>query len=198
MLGPNGSGKTTLLSLICGDHPQAYSNEVRVFGRRRGGGESIWDIKRRIGLVSPEMHLYFTEPLTADRAAATGFFDVLVSRPTTPEQDATVAELFAHFGIADLAAGRSGGFPPASSGSCFWFGPGQGPAAADPRRAVSGAGRGHRDRARTWIDDHRALTAQCCSSPITRQSCRGTVPTRRLRLLDGRVTPVSGLTQTGG
>jgi molybdate transport system ATP-binding protein len=103
VLGPNGSGKTTLLSLICGDHPQAYANDVSVFGRRRGSGESIWDVKQRIGLVSPEMHLYFSEPLTAERAAATGFFDVLVARPTTPEQDAAVRELFAYFGIADLA-----------------------------------------------------------------------------------------------
>jgi molybdate transport system ATP-binding protein len=103
VLGPNGSGKTTLLSLICGDHPQAYSNDVRVFGHPRGGGESIWDVKRRIGLISPEMHLYFTEPLNADRAAATGFFDVLVPRPTTPGQDAAVRRLFAHFGIAELA-----------------------------------------------------------------------------------------------
>jgi molybdate transport system ATP-binding protein len=103
VLGPNGSGKTTLLSLIFGDHPQAYSNDVRVFGRRRGSGESIWEIKRQVGLVSPEIHLYFSEPLTADRATATGFFDVLVSRPTTAEQDAMVRRLFAHFGIADLA-----------------------------------------------------------------------------------------------
>jgi len=104
IVGPNGSGKTTLLSLICGDHPQAYSNDVTVFGRRRGGGESIWDVKRRIGLVSPELHMYFTEPLTADRAAATGFFDQLVPRPTTPDQDATVRELFDFFGVTELAA----------------------------------------------------------------------------------------------
>src|SRR5262249_946061 len=58
VLGPNGSGKSTLLSLLCGDHPQAYRNEIYLFGRRRGSGESIWDIKRRIGLVSPELHLY--------------------------------------------------------------------------------------------------------------------------------------------
>ena len=103
VLGPNGSGKTTLLSLICGDHPQAYSNDVRVFGRRRGDGDSIWDVKRRIGLVSPEMHLYFTEPLTAEQAAATGFFDVLVPRPTTLDQQAAVRRLFSHFGIADLS-----------------------------------------------------------------------------------------------
>jgi molybdate transport system ATP-binding protein len=103
VLGPNGSGKTTLLSLICGDHPQAYSNDITVFGRRRGGGESIWDVKRQIGLVSPEMHLYFTEPLTAERAAATGFFDVLVARPTTGAQDSAVRELFDYFEITDLA-----------------------------------------------------------------------------------------------
>jgi molybdate transport system ATP-binding protein len=104
VLGPNGSGKTTLLSLLCGDHPQAYANDVRLFGRQRGSGDSIWDIKHRVGFLSPELHLYFTEPLRAAEVAATGFHDVLAYRPTTPEQDATVAGLFAHFGIADLAA----------------------------------------------------------------------------------------------
>jgi molybdate transport system ATP-binding protein len=103
VVGPNGSGKTTLLSLVCGDHPQAYSNDVRLFGQRRGTGESIWDVKRRIGLVSPELHLYFTEPLTATETAATGFFDVLARRRTTPDQDATLRELLAEFGIAALA-----------------------------------------------------------------------------------------------
>jgi molybdate transport system ATP-binding protein len=104
VLGPNGSGKSTLLSLLCGDHPQAYSNDVRLFGRRRGSGETIWDVKRNVGLLSPEFHLYFAEPLTAERAAATGFFDALADRPTTPEQDARVRDLFAAFGIAHLAA----------------------------------------------------------------------------------------------
>jgi molybdate transport system ATP-binding protein len=103
VLGPNGSGKTTLLSLICGDHPQAYGNDVSVFGRRRGTGESIWDVKRRIGLVSPEVHLYFSEPLSVERTIATGFFDVLVSRPTTPEQDAAIGRLLDYFEIRDLS-----------------------------------------------------------------------------------------------
>jgi molybdate transport system ATP-binding protein len=102
VLGPNGSGKSTLLSLLCGDHPQAYSNDIRLFGRQRGSGESIWEIKHNIGLVSPELHLYFSEPLTAARTAATGFFDVLTGRPTTPTQDSIVRELFDHFGISAL------------------------------------------------------------------------------------------------
>ncbi len=63
--GPNGSGKSTLLSLIHADNPQGYSNDITLFGRRRGTGESIWDIKRRIGYVSPEMHLYFNGGATA-------------------------------------------------------------------------------------------------------------------------------------
>lgn len=59
LAGPNGAGKSLLLSLICADNPQAYSNDITIFDRRRGSGESIWDIKKRIGYVSPEMHLYF-------------------------------------------------------------------------------------------------------------------------------------------
>jgi molybdate transport system ATP-binding protein len=103
VFGPNGAGKTTLLSLVCGDHPQAYANRVRLFGRQRGSGESIWEVKTNVGLVSPELHLYFTAPLTADRVAATGFFDVLTDRPTTRDQDDTVRDLFAEFGISGLA-----------------------------------------------------------------------------------------------
>ena len=102
VLGPNGSGKSTLLSLIYADHPQAYSNDVRLFGQRRGSGESIWEVKQRIGLVSPELHLYFTQPLTAAETAATGFFDIVTLRPTTPEQDVAVRELFNQFGITAL------------------------------------------------------------------------------------------------
>ena len=59
LFGPNGSGKSTLLSLVHADNPQGYSNDITLFDRRRGSGESIWDIKRRIGYISPEMHLYF-------------------------------------------------------------------------------------------------------------------------------------------
>ena len=57
--GHNGAGKTTLLSLITADNPQGYVNDLTLFDRRRGSGESIWDIKKRIGFVSPELHLYF-------------------------------------------------------------------------------------------------------------------------------------------
>lgn len=57
--GPNGAGKTTLLSLITADNPQGYNNDLTLFDTKRGSGESIWEIKEKIGFVSPELHLYF-------------------------------------------------------------------------------------------------------------------------------------------
>ena len=58
LCGPNGSGKTTLLSLITGDNPLAYANEVTVFGIRRGPGAELAKVRRRIGMVSPEQQAY--------------------------------------------------------------------------------------------------------------------------------------------
>ena len=102
LIGPNGSGKSTLLSLLCGDHPQAYCNSVCLFGRQRGSGESIWELKKKIGLLSPELHLYFSGQLTASEAALTGFFDVFARRSNTDEQREKVCALFDYFGITQL------------------------------------------------------------------------------------------------
>lgn len=73
--GPNGSGKSTLLSLLNGDHPQAYANDIALFGKKRGSGESIWDIKQKIGIISPELHWYFDKNATVFHAIASGFYD---------------------------------------------------------------------------------------------------------------------------
>ena len=59
LIGHNGSGKSTLLSLINADNPQVYLNDIQLFDQKRGSGESIWDIKKKIGYVSPEMHVFF-------------------------------------------------------------------------------------------------------------------------------------------
>ncbi len=75
IVGPNGSGKTTLLGLIAGDNPQAYANSIELFGCRRGSGETIWDIKRALGLVSAEFQLRYRKPLRAAEVVVSGFFD---------------------------------------------------------------------------------------------------------------------------
>jgi len=68
LTGSNGAGKSTLLSFVYADNPQAYSNDIRLFGRQRGSGESIWEIKDRIGFYSSEFHRYFDKSRTADSA----------------------------------------------------------------------------------------------------------------------------------
>lgn len=74
--GPNGSGKSTLLSIITADNPQRFANDFDLFDKKRGGiGASIWDIKQKIGHVSPELHLYFPRNTTVFKTIASGFFD---------------------------------------------------------------------------------------------------------------------------
>jgi len=75
--GPNGSGKSTLLSLITADNPQAYANDIYLFDRKRGTGETIWEIKKKIGFVSPELHLYFEKGITCMNVVASGLFDTI-------------------------------------------------------------------------------------------------------------------------
>ena len=89
--GPNGAGKSTLLSLINADNPQAYANEIYLFDKRRGRGESIWDIKKRIGYVSPELHLFFDSSITTFDAIASGLFDTIgLFRAVNEEQAKTI------------------------------------------------------------------------------------------------------------
>ena len=86
--GPNGAGKSTILSLITADNPQAYANEIYLFDRKRGSGESIWDIKKKIGFVSPELHLYFDYSATCFEVIGSGLFGYdRPFRPLSREQE---------------------------------------------------------------------------------------------------------------
>lgn len=103
LMGRNGAGKSVLLSLLYGDHPQAYANDVRVFDHKRGKGGSIWDVKRRIGFVSPELHLYFPQLLTAAQVAFTGLTDTLTVPARVPASaEADLQSLLAYFGLTHL------------------------------------------------------------------------------------------------
>ena len=102
ILGPNGCGKTTLLNLITADNLQAYANEIYLFGKRRGSGESIWDIKERIGMMSSEFQIRYRKPLAAFEVVLSGFFDsVGLFRNASPEQKQTADQWMAVLGIAD-------------------------------------------------------------------------------------------------
>lgn len=102
--GQNGAGKSTLLSLVCADNPQSYACDISLFGHRRGSGESIWDIKRHIGYVSPEMHRSYQRDLPTIRVVVSGLKDSvgLYAQPTEDELNACSFWLKV-FGLEDKA-----------------------------------------------------------------------------------------------
>ena len=104
LTGANGSGKSTLLSLICADNPQAYAHDIELFGRPRGSGETIWDIKRQIGFVSPELHRAFRLDAPALDIVTSGHFDTegLFQRPSGGQRE-TARHWMEEFGIGELA-----------------------------------------------------------------------------------------------
>jgi len=91
--GPNGSGKSTLLSLVNADNPQAFANEIYLFDRKRGTGETIWEIKKKIGFVSPELHVYFEKGTSSFEVVASGLFDTIgLFRQIDDEQSTLVLQ----------------------------------------------------------------------------------------------------------
>ena len=103
LFGPNGSGKSTLLSLVYADNPQSYANTLYLFDKKRGTGESIWEIKKRIGYVSPEMHLYYRQNVSTLKIVGSGFFDAIgLYQQCSEEQEQLALAWMRLFGIDHL------------------------------------------------------------------------------------------------
>lgn len=104
LLGRNGCGKSTLLSLVCGDNPQAYVNDITLFDRKRGTGETIWDIKSHIGYLSPDMHTYYQKDIPCIDVVASGLFDTIgLYRKISDEQRVAAARWLKIFNAEHLA-----------------------------------------------------------------------------------------------
>ena len=98
--GPNGCGKSTLVNLISGDHPQCYSNDIHLFGQKRGVGESIWEIKHHMGLMSTSLHQQYRITVTAETVVLSGFFDTIgIYRPVTPAHKQIANEWLEFLGL---------------------------------------------------------------------------------------------------
>ncbi len=104
IIGPNGAGKSTLLSLIDGSNTKAYGQAIDIFGRRRGSGESVWDIKRRIGFVGASFHNSYPTRATAREVVLSGYWDSagLYHEPTGL-QEQHAREWLSILGFADRA-----------------------------------------------------------------------------------------------
>ena len=101
--GENGAGKSTLLSLICADNPQSYTCNITLFGKKRGTGESIWEIKKHIGYVSPEMFRSYLKNLPVIDIVASGLYDTVgLYRRPKPEQLSVCEWWLDIFGISNL------------------------------------------------------------------------------------------------
>ena len=91
LIGPNGSGKSTLLSLVIGDNPKAYGQNIRIFDRPKGSGESVWDIKKKIGYFSPSSILSYPKRKSVFDMICSGFQDAIgmYRKPSDLEIQAT-------------------------------------------------------------------------------------------------------------
>lgn len=104
LTGPNGCGKSTLLGLITGDHPQCYSNDLCIFGTRRGSGETIWELKKRLGIVSATLHRDHRVPGSALEIVLSGFHDSIgLYDAVTPTQVAHARRWLELSGMAPKA-----------------------------------------------------------------------------------------------
>lgn len=103
--GPNGSGKSTLLSLITGDNPQAFANDIYLFDRKRGSGETIWEIKQKIGYISPELHDHFDKTCSCFETVASGLFDTIgLFKKLNVEQEQRVNQYLEAFRLSEMAS----------------------------------------------------------------------------------------------
>ena len=90
LVGPNGSGKSTLLSMITGDNQKAYGQNIYLFGKKKGSGETIWDIKKKIGIYTTSMTDLFQKRETVENMILSGYFDSigLYIEPTSFQRQA--------------------------------------------------------------------------------------------------------------
>ena len=112
--GQNGAGKSTLLSLVCADNPQSYACDIALFGNPRGSGESIWDIKKHIGYVSPELHRSYQRDLPAIRIVASGLMDSVGLYVKPKDEDLDICRFWMK--VFGLEGKEEAGFLKLSSG----------------------------------------------------------------------------------
>jgi molybdate transport system ATP-binding protein len=103
ILGPNGSGKSTILELILGDNLQGYSNEITLFGKSKGSGETLWEIRNHTGVISSEFQIQYRKKMSAYDVIASGFYNSIgLYQYPTPEQRRAVERWVEILAVRDI------------------------------------------------------------------------------------------------
>lgn len=113
IFGANGSGKTTMLSLITSDHPQTYSLPIKLFGRSRlpqlgQPGISVFDIQRRMGHSSPEVHAFFPKQLSVRRVLESAWADAPLSKAKLSSEEKSRVDACLRWFARELNQGQKG------------------------------------------------------------------------------------------
>lgn len=103
LAGGNGAGKSTLLALAWGDHPQVFGNDIRLFGRRRGEGQTLWEARRPMTWHAPEVHAHFHEHLSVRQTITTGLTGSFTPPPPGTIDRARLDALMDHFALMEVA-----------------------------------------------------------------------------------------------
>jgi len=70
--GENGSGKSTLIKLLHAEIRPALGGRITWFGLR--SPVNVWQLRKRLGLVSDELQSGYKDSVTVHQCVATGFF----------------------------------------------------------------------------------------------------------------------------
>jgi len=103
LAGGNGAGKSTLLALAWGDHPQVFGNDIRLFGRRRGEGQTLWEAREPITWHAPEVHAHFHEHLSVRQTITTGVTGSFTPPPPERVDRLRLEALIDHFALMEMA-----------------------------------------------------------------------------------------------
>lgn len=92
IMGPNGCGKSTLLSMLNGENVKAYGQDVQLFGRGKGSGETIWDVRKHIGTVSTVVQRQYARGVSVMEVVMSGFYDSVGLYDDAGSQQLSVAQ----------------------------------------------------------------------------------------------------------
>lgn len=58
---PSPTPNLALVDPSSGENVLGYQQSIKLFGRPKGSGESVWEIKRQLGVISTATHMEYVD-----------------------------------------------------------------------------------------------------------------------------------------